>query len=237
MRTYDAAHMITPRLAQWHDASDAANKRAARIRARARNFFCGFALALIVHLSPLPARAAPVTIGGPFTLVAPDGATVTERTYSGKWLLVYFGYTFCPNTCPTALLDMATALQKLGPDADKIQVLFITVDPRRDTRAVMEKYTQSFDPRIVGLTGTAEQIAAVAKAYGAYYAPHRTGAGPDDYVMDHSTFIYLMDPHDKFMRGFAADASADDIADGVRKVMARSSQGMSDNGIAKPTIR
>jgi len=229
--------MTMSRLAQWHDACDAAIKSAADgIGVRARKIFCGVTVALAL-IAPLSAGAAPVTVGGPFTLVAPDGTTVTERTYAGKWLLVYFGFTFCPNTCPTALLDMANALQKLGPDAGKVQVLFITVDPQRDTPAVMEKYTQSFDPRIVGLTGTAGQIAAVAKEYGAYYAPHRTGPGPDDYVMDHSTFIYLMDPHNKFVRGFAADALADEIAEGVRKAMARSSQGMSDSGIAKPTIR
>jgi len=179
------------------------------------------ATALIMGALPALAATSPVTVGGPFTLTAPDGTTVTERSYAGKWLLVYFGFTFCPNTCPTALLDMATALQKLGPDANKVQVLFITVDPRRDTPAVMGRYTQSFDARIVGLTGTAEQIAAVAQEYGAYYAVHRTGPGPDDYLMDHSTYIYLMDPHNKFVRGFNADASGDQIADGVRKAMAR----------------
>ena len=195
------------------------------------------ASAFIASACPASAAKSPVTVGGPFTLTAPDGTTVTDQTYDGKWLLVYFGFTFCPNTCPTALLDMATALQKLGPDAGKVQVLFITVDPRRDTPAVMGKYTQSFDPRIVGLTGTAEQIAAVAKEYGAYYAPHRTGPGSDDYVMDHSTYIYLMDPHSKFVRGFDAEASGDQIADGVRKAMARGSQGMSDSGMTKPTVR
>jgi hypothetical protein len=91
-----------------------------------------------------------VTIGGPFTLSAPDGTTVTDQTYRGKWLLVYFGYTFCPNSCPTMLLEIATALKKLGPDAAKVQPLFITVDPQRDTPEVMQQFTQSFDPRIVG---------------------------------------------------------------------------------------
>ena len=104
-----------------------------------------------------------MTIGGPFTLSTPDGTTVTDQTYRGKWLLVYFGYTFCPNSCPTTLLEVATALEKLGLDAAQVQPLFITVDPQRDTPKVMQQYTQSFDPRIVGLTGTPQQIAAAAQ--------------------------------------------------------------------------
>src|SRR5271166_2274014 len=93
------------------------------------------------------AATSPVTVGGPFTLTAPDGTTVTDQTYRGKWLLVYFGYTFCPDTCPTTLNEIASALEKLGADAVKVKPLFITVDPQRDTREVLEQYTQSFDPR------------------------------------------------------------------------------------------
>ena len=99
------------------------------------------------------AAAEPVTIGGPFTLRTPDGVTVTEQTYRGKWLLVYFGYTFCPNTCPTALMDISSVLARLGGEADVIQPLFITVDPQRDTPDVLQEYTRSFDPRIIGLSG------------------------------------------------------------------------------------
>lgn len=181
---------------------------------------------------PLPAGA--VTIGGPFTLVSPDGKTVTDRTYAGKWLLVYFGYTYCPSTCPTALLDIAAALKALGPDAATVQPLFITIDPARDTRAVMGQYTRSFDSRIVGLTGSRQQIAAVAKEYGAYFARTRTGPGPNDYLMDHGTYIYLMDPAGKFVRGFAAAATGSEIARGVRKAMARRTRDMSDSGATKP---
>lgn len=167
------------------------------------------------------AATAATTVGGPFTLVTPDGATVTDRTYRGKWLLVYFGFTFCPSTCPTALLEVATALERLGPDAAQLQPLFITVDPQRDTPEVMKEYTQSFDPRIVGLTGTAEEIAAVAREYGAYFAPQRTGPGADDYVIDHSSYLYLMDPRGEFVRGFAADTPGDRIADTLRELMTR----------------
>ena len=114
-----------------------------------------FASTLVMSQPPARAATSDVTIGGPFTLSAPDGTTVTDQTYRGKWLLVYFGYTFCPNSCPTMLLEIATALEKLGPDAARVQPLFITVDPQRDTPEVLQQYTQSFDPRIVGLTGSA----------------------------------------------------------------------------------
>jgi protein SCO1/2 len=180
-----------------------------------------FAFALVMSEPPARAAASGVTIGGPFTLVTPDGTTVTDQTYRGKWLLVYFGYTSCPNSCPTTLLEVATALTKLGPDVSQIQPLFITVDPERDTPKVMQQYTGSFDPRIVGLTGTPQQIAAAAHEYGAYFVGHRTGPGADDYVMDHSTYLYVMDPRGKFVRAFNTDASGDRIADMLRELIAQ----------------
>jgi protein SCO1/2 len=183
-----------------------------------------FAMALIMSQSSW-AATSPVTIGGPFTLIAPDGTTVTDQTFRGKWLLVYFGYTFCPNTCPMTLNEIATALEKLGADAAKLKPLFITVDPQRDTREVLEQYTQSFDPRIVGLTGNPQQIAAVAKEYGAYWAAHKTGPGAEDYVMDHSSYLYVMDPEGKFVRAFDADTPGDRIADALRELMAQPREG------------
>jgi protein SCO1/2 len=183
-----------------------------------------FALALI--MSQLSwAATSPVTIGGPFTLIASNGTTVTDQTFRGKWLLVYFGYTFCPNTCPMTLNEIATALEKLGADAAKLKPLFITVDPQRDTREVLEQYTQSFDPRIVGLTGNPQQIAAVAKEYGVYWAAHKTGPGAEDYVMDHSSYLYVMDPEGKFVRAFDADTPGDRIADALRELMAQPREG------------
>jgi len=179
-----------------------------------------FASALVMGERPVGAATSAVTIGGRFTLSTPDGTTVTDRTYRGKWLLVYFGYTFCPNSCPTTLLEIATALKKLGPDAAKVQPLFITIDPRRDTPEVMQQYTQSFDPRIVGLSGTEQQIAAVAHEYGAYYVRHGTGPDARDYVMDHSTYLYVMDPDGKFVSAFDSGTAADRIADTLRKLLA-----------------
>ena len=178
-------------------------------------------LAVMLASSEQRVPAATVTVGGAFTLTAPDGATVSDATYRGKWLLVFFGYTFCPNVCPSALLEIAEALQRLGPDARELQPLFISVDPDRDTPDVLAAYTRSFDSRILGLTGSATQIGNVAKEYGAYYVRHQTGPGPDDYTMDHSTYLYLMDPNGQFVRGFDADTPGAVIADKVRETMAR----------------
>jgi protein SCO1 len=182
--------------------------------------FSGSFAPVLIMSEPLARAATSVaTIGGPFTLSMPDGTTVTDQTYRGKWLLVYFGYTFCPNSCPTTLLEVATALKKLGLDAAQVQPLFITVDPQRDTPEVMREYTQSFDPRIVGLTGTPQQIAAAAREYGAYYVRHWTGPGANDYVMDHSTYLYVIDPRGKFVRAFDTDMSGDRIVDTLRELM------------------
>jgi protein SCO1/2 len=177
-----------------------------------------FGSALVIGRSSTHAASA-VTIGGPFTLSTPDGATVTDQTYRGKWLLVYFGYTFCPNSCPTMLLDIATALKELGPDAARVQALFITIDPQRDTPQVMQQYTGSFDPRILGLIGTQQQTAAAAQEYGAYYVRHSTGPNVNDYVVDHSTYLYVMDPEGKFVRAFHGDTSGDSIADVLRGLL------------------
>jgi protein SCO1 len=188
---------------------------------RAITFGIAVATALVLSQPLVPAADSPVTIGGPFTLTSPDGATVTDQTYRGKWLLVYFGFTSCPDSCPTALLEISAALEKLGPDADKLQPLFITVDPQRDTPAVMGNYTQSIDPRVVGLTGTPQQIAAAAQEYGVYYEPRKSGPGAGDYVMDHSTYLYLMSTEGEFVRGFDTDASGEHIAEAVRGAMAK----------------
>jgi len=180
----------------------------------------GIALAALT-LWPLRqgAAAEAVTIGGSFTLRTPDGVTVTEQTYRGKWLLVYFGYTFCPNTCPTALMDISSVLARLGGEADVIQPLFITVDPQRDTPDVLQEYTRSFDPRIIGLSGDPQQIADAARAYGAYYTPRKLDPSAEDYLIDHSSYIYLMDPHGRFARGFDADTPPDRVAQEVRELV------------------
>lgn len=173
---------------------------------------------LVAYRSSEPILATPA-LGGRFALTAADGSVVTDRSYPGKWLLVYFGYTYCPDACPTALSNIAGALAKLGPTADKLQVLFITVDPGRDTPKVMGDYVKNFDPRIVGLSGSAQQITAAAKAYKVYVSPH-TGDG-EGYLVDHSSFVYLMDPNGKLARLLASDTPADGLAAQLRPLLDR----------------
>ena len=136
-------------------------------------------------------------IGGPFTLVDDTGAQVSEADLKGKPTVMYFGYTFCPEVCPTTLTDLAQWMQMIGQDADRLNYVFVTVDPERDTPKVMHDYVSAFDPRIRGLTGTSEQIAKVAKEYGVYYKRIPTSDG--GYVMDHSAVLYMMDPNVRFV--------------------------------------
>jgi len=169
------------------------------------------------------ARLPSIAIGGPFTLEAADGGTVTDQTYRDKWQLVYFGYTMCPDACPTALNEIAGALAQLGPLAAKVQPIFITVDPARDTTKVMGEYVKAFDPRIVGLTGTPEQIAAAARAYRVYYAKVEEKDAPDGYLMDHSSVIYVMRPGDgRFVATFTHENTADEMAERLKKLIANS---------------
>lgn len=136
-------------------------------------------------------------IGGPFTLVDDTGATVTEKTLAGKPYAMYFGYTFCPEVCPTTLLDLSRWIRKLGPDADRMNYVFVTVDPARDTVQSMHAYLSSFDKHIRGYTGTPEQIAQMAKEYRVYYK--KIPADDGGYTMDHSAMIYLMGADDEFV--------------------------------------
>ena len=131
-------------------------------------------------------------IGGPFRLTDQNGKTVTDADLKGKWSLVYFGYTHCPDACPTALNDIAIALEELGSKRDAVRSVFITVDPERDTPAALKDYVTAFDAPILALTGTPEEVAQAAKAYRVYYAKHPESGG--DYSMDHSSVIYVMDP-------------------------------------------
>jgi len=159
------------------------------------------------------------TIGGPFTLVATNGQNVSDQTYRGKWVLIYFGYTYCPDACPTALNSISVALEKLGSDASNLQPLFVTVDPKRDTRDVMAAYMKSFDSRILGLTGTKDQIAGVVRQYHLYVSQDKSESGGDDYFVSHSSYIYLMNPQGKFVDVIPGGAAGNDIAVWLRKEM------------------
>jgi protein SCO1 len=167
----------------------------------------------------LTGSTAGPTIGGPFALENSVGKPVTDRDFRGKYMLVYFGYTYCPDVCPTTLNAVAEALDKLGPKAKNVSPIFITVDPQRDTPDVMKQYTAAFSPDLVGLTGTPDQIASVAKEYRVYYAKHVTGPGPNDYSMDHSSILYLMGPDGRFIAPIRADGSGDEIAAEIGKLV------------------
>ena len=182
----------------------------------------GEPLTLLEHPHSSLAYASPA-IGGPFTLVAEDGKTVTDEAFRGKWLLIYFGYTNCPDACPTTLSSIAEVLTRLGPLADKVQPLFISIDPNRDTPEVLGRYVKSFDPRIVGLTGTAEQIRAVAGEFGVYYAARKTGNGSNDYAMDHSGFIYVMNSQGQFAAAISSGQTPNALASRLRQLMTSSS--------------
>ena len=148
-------------------------------------------------LGPVHGTAATTQIGGPFTLVDDNGATVTEKNIAGKPYVMYFGYTFCPDVCPTTLLDLSRWIKKLGPDSDRLTYVFVTVDPERDTVQSMHAYLSSFDKHIHGYTGTPALIAQIAKEYRVYYQKVPTEDG--GYTMDHTAVIYLMGPDGKLV--------------------------------------
>jgi protein SCO1 len=153
-------------------------------------------LATVLLLLPGPQQSASkVPIGGPFRLTSHEGKAFTDEDLKGKPFAVFFGFTHCPEVCPTTLYDLTQDLESLGKDADRMRVAFITVDPAQDTPELMKTYLASFDPRIVGLTGTEEEIAAVAKAYKIYYRKVPTESG---YTMDHTATILLMDSRGEF---------------------------------------
>ncbi|MCS6854076.1 MAG: SCO family protein [Elioraea sp.] len=163
-----------------------------------------------------------VTLGGPFSLIDETGARVTEATFRGSFMLIYFGFTYCPDVCPTELAKMAAALDLVGAEAEEVVPILISVDPDRDTPAALAQYTDLFHPRLIGLTGTEAEIAAAARAFRAYYAKVRTGPGPDDYTMDHSAFIYLMGRRGEFVALFNPQTTPEAMAEAIRRAVAAS---------------
>ncbi len=156
-------------------------------------------------------------IGGAFHLVDHNGKPFGDADLKGKWHLVFFGYTNCPDTCPTTLNELALALDRLGKGRDAVGIVLITVDPERDTPAVLKSYVESFDAPIVALTGTAEAVKEAAKAYRVYYAKHPRADG--GYDMDHSAVIYVMDPQGRFTATFTPDSTAEAIAARLQKLL------------------
>jgi protein SCO1/2 len=164
-----------------------------------------------------PAAEMPMPLNGHFDLTTLDGRDITDADYRGKWLLIYFGYTFCPDVCPTTLSQIGTALEALGPKAKNFQPIFITVDPARDKPPVLRDYMKSFDPRIVALTGEPDSIESAAKSFHVYYRPRSLGNG--QYTVDHSSYIYVMNPQGKFVELLTGDLPGHPLADDLRKLV------------------
>jgi cytochrome oxidase Cu insertion factor (SCO1/SenC/PrrC family) len=158
-------------------------------------------------------------VGGAFALIDHAGKPRTDTDFRGKLLLVYFGFTYCPDICPTDLQNIGLALDMLGPAAESVQPLFITVDPERDTPAHLAEYVTMFDPRLIGLTGDAASIRKVADAYKVYYAkvPNEKG---DDYTVDHTAFIYLMDRDGTYLGFFPPGTTPERIVESIKPRLA-----------------
>jgi protein SCO1/2 len=155
-------------------------------------------------------------VGGPFSLIDQDGVRRTDQDFHGRYMLVFFGFTYCPDVCPTTLAILSAALDEVGPAAENIVPVLITVDPARDTPEALKPYLSSFGSNFVGLTGTKEEIAAVADAYHAYYEIVETEGG--DYTLNHSTAIYLMGPDGKFVNNYSLNMGPDEIAEDLKRL-------------------
>jgi protein SCO1/2 len=164
-------------------------------------------------------------VTGEFSLVDEHGQPVSDTDFRGSWLLIFFGFTHCPDVCPTTLGTVALIMDDLGADGDALQPLFITVDPARDTPNVVGAYVAVFHPKIIGLTGSEEQVASAAASHRAYYAkvavPDDTGTGSDDYGVDHSAHLYLMDPDGLYAAAFSQSDTVEAIVRKIRERMAR----------------
>ncbi|MBI1238898.1 MAG: redoxin domain-containing protein [Alphaproteobacteria bacterium] len=181
----------------------------------------GLGLTLLLPAGAPPqaptAASAPVPIGGPFTLVGGDGLTVTDADFRGRFMLVFFGFTHCPDVCPTALEEMGRTLETLGEDSKRVTPVFISVDPERDTPDMVQDYVAFFDTRIVGLTGSDAQIDAVAKAYKVYHEKVEIEGG---YTVDHTALTYLMGPDGTFRQLFRPQETPEERAKAIKAAIA-----------------
>ncbi|MGX7742156.1 SCO family protein [Rhodopseudomonas parapalustris] len=168
-------------------------------------------------LGGLQKISAPATIGGPFRLTDQNGQIVTEQNMKGKPTLIFFGFTRCPDVCPTSLFELSQVLAALGPDADRVNAYFVSVDPERDTPASMKDYLSSFDPHLKGLVGTPEATAKIEKGYRVYAkkVPLKDG----DYTMDHTALIYLMDKFGNFVAPFNIKRKPEDAAADLKRYL------------------
>src|SRR5882757_8509067 len=186
--------------------------------------FAAFAASLAVGLfitlwavGGLRTVAMPAAIGGPFQLTDQSGQTITDKDLKGKPTLIFFGFTHCPDVCPTSLFEMSEVLKAMGKDADRVNTYFVSVDPERDTQAAMKDYLSSFDPHLKGLTGDPAAIAKVLSAYRVYSkkVPLKDG----DYTMDHTALIYLMDRDGHFVSPFNLKRTPEEAAADLRRYL------------------
>ena len=196
--------------------------RTARILVATGAFVAGLVLCIAVVMLLAGRGGAPslpqvASIGGPFSLTDQNGRTVTDQDFKGRPFLVFFGFTHCPDICPTTMFEISEIIRKLGPDGDRMRALFVTVDPERDTPAALKDYVSSFDPRIVAVTGDDAAIAAVAKAYRAYYK--RMPLAEGGYTMDHTAIIYLMGKDGRFVTPFSLKRTTDAAVAELRKYL------------------
>jgi protein SCO1 len=191
------------------------SERTRRLLAIFATFTAGLVLCLAVMVFVSGRGAGTAAIGGPFNLIDQNGQPFSDRDLKGKSFLVFFGFTHCPDVCPTTLFEISEVLRKLGPEADHTAALFISVDPERDTPAAMKDYLTNFDPHIRGLTGDDATLDAVAKAYRVYYKKVPLEGG--DYTMDHTAIVYLMDKAGRFVAPVNMRRTTDLVAADLRK--------------------
>jgi protein SCO1/2 len=196
-----------------------ARLRPARILPLAAAFLCGlvlvfFAIMQITGRSASPIGPAIAGVGGPFHLEDQNGKPVSDQDFKGRPFLVFFGYTHCPDVCPTTLFELSEVMKSMGKDADRTNVLFVTVDPERDTPAALKDYLSNFDPHLHGLTGDPAAVTAALKAYRVYAKkiPLKDG----DYTMDHTAVVYLMDKDGRFVAPFNLKQTPEAAADQLR---------------------
>jgi protein SCO1/2 len=180
-------------------------------------FVCFGVILLASGRGPTSSAIPAVAIGGPFSLVDQNGKSVTDADMKGKPFLVFFGFTHCPDVCPTTLFEASEVMKALGRDAERVGMLFVTVDPERDTPAAMKEYLSNFDPHLRALTGDAAALAAVAKSYRVYYKKVPLDGG--DYTMDHTAIVYLMDKNGRFVAPFSFKRTPDAAAAELRKAI------------------
>lgn len=179
----------------------------------------GLAGALVVVGLLWPALQRSDRIGGPFTLTGENGQPVSSRQFRGKYELIYFGYTHCPDLCPLTLAHIAQALMRLGPAGRQIVPIFITIDPTRDTPTVLRQYTKKFSDQIIGLTGTPAEIAHVASEFHVYYRRSKAALETSDYDMDHSTSLYVMGPRSRFITAFRPPNNAETLVKQLDRIV------------------